>query len=103
MLSILQKEYEVLHQKGGKPPKLMVEDKLYITLKYLREYRTMDSIAAEYGDRGLLGQDSEADNRVQHLYTSEIQKISFAAGYAIGDPRTIPIDYEADKRLMKLG
>jgi hypothetical protein len=38
-----------LHQKGGKPPKLTVEDKLYITLKYLREYRTMDSIAAEYG------------------------------------------------------
>jgi hypothetical protein len=49
MLSILQKEYDVLHQKGGKPPKLTVEDKLYIALKYLREYRTMDSIAAEYG------------------------------------------------------
>jgi hypothetical protein len=49
MLSILQKEFEVLHKKGGKPPKLTVEDKLYITLKYLREYRTMDSIAAEYG------------------------------------------------------
>jgi hypothetical protein len=38
-----------LHEKGGKPPKLTVEDKLCITLKYLREYRTMDSIAAEYG------------------------------------------------------
>jgi hypothetical protein len=25
------------------------EDKLYIALKYLREYRTMDSIATEYG------------------------------------------------------
>jgi hypothetical protein len=49
MLSILQREYDVLHQKGGKPPKLTVEDKLCITLKYLREYRTMDSIAAEYG------------------------------------------------------
>jgi hypothetical protein len=49
MLTILQKEYDVLHQKGGKPPKLTVEDKRYITLKYLREYRTMDSIAAEYG------------------------------------------------------
>ena len=49
MLSILQKEYDALHQKGGKPPKLTVEDKLYITLIYLREYRTMDSIAAEYG------------------------------------------------------
>jgi hypothetical protein len=49
MLSILQKEYDTLHQKGGKPPKLTVKDKLSITLIYLREYRTMDSIAAEYG------------------------------------------------------
>jgi hypothetical protein len=49
MLSILRKEFDVLHKNGGKPPKLTPEDKLYITLKYLREYRTMDSIAAEYG------------------------------------------------------
>jgi hypothetical protein len=49
MLSILQREYGVLHQKGGKPPKLTVEDKLSITLRYLREYRTMDSIGVEYG------------------------------------------------------
>jgi hypothetical protein len=48
MLSILRKEYDALHKNGGCPPKLPVEDKLYITLKYLREYRTMDSIAAEY-------------------------------------------------------
>jgi hypothetical protein len=49
MLRILQKEFDALHKNGGKPPKLTVEDKLCITLKYLREYRTMDSIAAEYG------------------------------------------------------
>jgi hypothetical protein len=49
ILAILQTEYDALHQKGGKPPTLTVEDRLYITLKYLREYRTMDSIAAEYG------------------------------------------------------
>ncbi|MHB9293019.1 hypothetical protein Holit_02136 [Hollandina sp. SP2] len=49
MLSILQKEYDALHKNGGKPPKLTVEDKLYITQKYLRDYRTMDSIAADYG------------------------------------------------------
>jgi hypothetical protein len=48
ILSILQKEYNALHQKGGKPPKLTVKDKLDITLKYLQEYRTMDHIAAEY-------------------------------------------------------
>jgi hypothetical protein len=28
---------------------LTLEDKLYITLKYIREYRRMDRIAAEYG------------------------------------------------------
>src|SRR5215510_10929323 len=49
MLSILQKEFDEMHKNGGKPPKLTPEDKLYVTLKYLREYRTMDSIAAEYG------------------------------------------------------
>jgi hypothetical protein len=34
MLSILQKEFDALHKKGGKPPKLLPEDKLYIALKY---------------------------------------------------------------------
>jgi predicted DNA-binding protein YlxM (UPF0122 family) len=37
-----------MHKSGGKPPKLTPEDKLYVTLKYLRDYRTMDSIASEY-------------------------------------------------------
>ncbi|MDR2741720.1 MAG: transposase family protein [Treponema sp.] len=49
MLSILHKEFDALHKNGGKPPKLTLENKLYIALKYLREYRTMDSIVAEYG------------------------------------------------------
>jgi hypothetical protein len=49
MLSILQKKFNQMHKSGGKPPKLTPEDKLYVALKYLREYRTMDSIAAEYG------------------------------------------------------
>jgi predicted DNA-binding protein YlxM (UPF0122 family) len=49
MKKILQKAFNVLHKNGGKPPKLTVEDKLYIALKYLREYRTMESIGADYG------------------------------------------------------
>ena len=48
MLLILQKEFNIMHKSGGKPPKLTPEDKLYVTLKYLRDYRTMDSIASEY-------------------------------------------------------
>jgi len=49
MLAILQKEFDIKHKSGGKPPTLTAKDKLFITLKYLREYRTMDSIAEEYG------------------------------------------------------
>ena len=49
MKGILQKEYNKLHKAGGSPPKLAVQDKLTATLKYYREYRTMESIGAEYG------------------------------------------------------
>jgi hypothetical protein len=49
MKSILQKEFNRLHWQGGSPPKLSVEDKLMIALKYLREYRTMESIGHDYG------------------------------------------------------
>ena len=49
MKGILQKEYIKLHKAGGSPPKLTVQDKLMTTLKYYREYRTMESIGAEYG------------------------------------------------------
>jgi predicted DNA-binding protein YlxM (UPF0122 family) len=49
MKEILQKNYEEMHKKGGSPPKLSVEQKLYATLKYLREYRTMEHIGGDYG------------------------------------------------------
>jgi len=48
MLDILQTAYDKLHQSGGKPPDLSVGDKLLITLKYYREYMTMESIADDY-------------------------------------------------------
>jgi hypothetical protein len=44
MKESLQKAFDELHKQSGKPPKLTVEDKLCITLKYLREYRTIESI-----------------------------------------------------------
>jgi hypothetical protein len=49
MIEILEKEYGKMHKKGGSPPKMCVEDKLYATLKYLREYRTMEHIGGDYG------------------------------------------------------
>jgi len=48
MLDILQAAYDELHQSVGKPPDLSVGDKLLITLKYYREYMTMESIADDY-------------------------------------------------------
>jgi len=48
MLDILQTAYDKLHQSGGKPPNLSVGDKLLITLKYYREYMTMESLADDY-------------------------------------------------------
>ena len=49
MMEILEKEYAKMHKKGGSPPKMSVEDKLYAALKYLREYRTMEHIGGDYG------------------------------------------------------
>ena len=49
MYGILLAAYKVLHEKGGKPPKLTVLDKLVITLGYWREYRTYRNIAFDYG------------------------------------------------------
>ena len=49
MKGILQEEYNMLHKAGGSTPKLEVQDKLMVTLKYYREYRTMESIGADYG------------------------------------------------------
>jgi len=49
MIEILEKEYSRMHKKGGSPPKMSVEDKLYATMKYLHEYRTMEHISGDYG------------------------------------------------------
>ena len=49
MYSILLAAYEILHIKGGKPPKLSVLNKLVITLGYWREYRTYRNITFDYG------------------------------------------------------
>jgi len=49
MLEILEKAFEQLHKRGGKPAtKLRVEDRLLVTLQYYREYRTMEHLAYEY-------------------------------------------------------
>ena len=48
MLDILQTAHYKLHESGGKPNHLTVGDKLLLTLKYYREYVTMESLADDY-------------------------------------------------------
>jgi hypothetical protein len=49
MHAVLQAKYIKLHEFGGNPKGLTVSDKLLITLKYYREYTTMDFIGVEFG------------------------------------------------------
>lgn len=49
MISILSEAMAVLKCQGGKPNKLSIEDRLLMTLEYLREYRTYFHISRSYG------------------------------------------------------
>ena len=51
MLEILEADYQKKHQRGGRPPKLSVLDKLIIMLQYYKEYRVMECVAFDYGVR----------------------------------------------------
>jgi len=48
MLEILQRSFALKHAKGGRKPKLPLEDMLLAALEYIREYRTYAHIAASY-------------------------------------------------------
>lgn len=49
MTEILRKAYENKHKKGGRKPKLTIEEQLLMTLKYLRQYVTQKELAYEFG------------------------------------------------------
>ena len=49
ILRILREAENVLKSQGGKPNKLALEDRLLMTLEYLREYRTYFHISRSYG------------------------------------------------------
>ena len=49
MIEILSEAYVEKHKKGGRPHSLPIEERLLMTLEYLREYRTYAHIAASYG------------------------------------------------------
>ena len=49
MVEILREAEVTQKRQGGRPNKLSLEDRLLVTLTYLREYRTFFHIAQEYG------------------------------------------------------
>ena len=49
MILILRGAELLLKAKGGKPNTLIIEDRLLMTLEYLREYRTYFHISRSYG------------------------------------------------------
>ena len=49
MISILKEKEKQQKARGGKPNALKIEDRLLMTLEYLREYRTYFHIASSYG------------------------------------------------------
>ena len=49
MMKILTVAYQTKHSKGGRKPKMSLEDILMATLQYLCEYRTYEQIAAGFG------------------------------------------------------
>ncbi len=49
MVSLLAKAREEKKARGGRKPKLCIEDMLLMALEYLREYRTYFHISVSYG------------------------------------------------------
>ncbi len=49
MITILEPAEKKKREKGGRPPKLSLEDRLLMALEYWREYRTYFHVATSYG------------------------------------------------------
>ena len=49
MLAILSEADTKKHAKGGRKPKLALEDRLLMALEYIREYRTYFHVSQSYG------------------------------------------------------
>lgn len=48
MMSVLQRQYEKSHKKGGRPPKVNIFERLCIFFAYYRDGRTIADIANDY-------------------------------------------------------
>ena len=48
MVEVLINAYQEKHKRGGRKPKLTLEEQLILTLKYLRQYVTQKELAYEF-------------------------------------------------------
>ena len=48
MVEVLTVAYQKKHERGGRKPKLTLEEQLIMTLKYLRQYVTQKELAYEF-------------------------------------------------------
>ena len=49
MVGLLKQAEKISMSKGGKPHRLCIEDRLLMSLEYLREYRTYFHLGQSYG------------------------------------------------------
>lgn len=49
MCEVIQADYNYIHQRKGHKSVLSIEEKVFITLKYLRECPSMLSLSVDFG------------------------------------------------------
>ncbi|VTE19842.1 fusion of IS1381 orf A and B [Streptococcus pneumoniae] len=86
MLAVLKTAYQLKHAKGGRKPKLSLEDLLMATLHYVREYRTYEEIAADFG--------------IQKFHAMKAQAIVTSQGRIVS--LDITVNYCHDMKLFKM-
>lgn len=87
MVSIV-KAAEALKRKSGRPSKLSTEDQILLTFNYLREYRTLFHVAADYGIH-----ESNAQRIVVRIENILIQSGRFSLPKKL-PPSTTEVDWD---------
>ncbi|VSI66896.1 fusion of IS1381 orf A and B [Streptococcus pneumoniae] len=86
MLAVLKTAYQLKHAKGGRKPKLSLEDLLMATLQYVREYRPKKQLANDSGKK--------------KCHAMKAQAIVTSQGRII--PLDITVNYSHNMKLFKM-
>ena len=92
MVEIIKDAEKLKKIKGGRPAKLSIEDRILMTLEYLREYRTYIHIAASYGVS-----ESSAFQAIRYIENTLIQSKEFKLP---GKKALLKSDYEFEVLLI---